>query len=101
MLLKIILQIVKKEVSPKELIIETKTTQQQAKPIMPGLKPGVVMGAHGLQNKSSEDNFEFPQVTDHSKKPVELEETPKQEGILGKRRTNRYNDDANLDKEFS
>src|SRR5258708_36032245 len=68
---------------------------KQAKPIMPGLKPGVVMGPNGLQNKSEDEEFELPEVTGLSNKPVELEESlPEQEKIVGQRRTNRYNNNG-------
>lgn len=84
---------------PRDQIAEKKAinTITQAKPIIPGLKPGVVMGPNGLQNKiSDEDNYEFPEVNTISNKPIELLENINQEEIVGKRRTNRYNNDGNI-----
>ena len=69
LLLKLILQSVKKDSLtqsvPNALVVEKQSVQNltQAKPMMPGLKPGVVMGPNGLQNKPTDDeDYEFPEV---------------------------------------
>ena len=84
----------------KKLADITQSNIKQAKPIMPGLKSGVVMGPQGLHNKTDEEeDFEFPEVNTVSTKSIGSEETvSEQNTIIGQRRTNRYNNDGSLDK---